>query len=156
MDGFILRRRQSYWTIHLPDDPPTGRSTGGFVFVVGVEAVSWTSRRQPIVTLSTAEAEYVALTDAAKEAIWLSGLLESLGVDCRPVVIWCDNTGAISLSSQTQAHGRTEHINVLGFTFASVRRKDASLYRTFLVTIKEPTSCRRQSQSMPTSLEHEM
>jgi hypothetical protein len=56
-------------------DPATFRSTAGFIFNVGSGAISWSSKRQPTIALSTCEAEYQAQTQALKEAIWLRQLL---------------------------------------------------------------------------------
>ncbi|GKD47455.1 retrovirus-related pol polyprotein from transposon TNT 1-94 [Tanacetum coccineum] len=58
------------------------------------------------------EAEYMALTEAVKEAIWLRGLLKELGVELNTVAINCDNQGAIHLSRNHVFHERTKHINV--------------------------------------------
>ncbi|GKA50171.1 retrovirus-related pol polyprotein from transposon TNT 1-94 [Tanacetum coccineum] len=58
------------------------------------------------------EAEYMALTEAVKEAIWLRGLLEELGVVLNTVAVNCDNQGAIHLSRNHVFHERTKHINV--------------------------------------------
>ncbi|GKC96092.1 hypothetical protein Tco_1161534, partial [Tanacetum coccineum] len=58
------------------------------------------------------EAEYVALTKAMKEAIWLRGLLEELGVELNIVAVNCDNQGGIHLSRNHVFHERTKHINV--------------------------------------------
>ncbi|GKB40503.1 hypothetical protein Tco_0885445 [Tanacetum coccineum] len=58
------------------------------------------------------KAEYMALTEALKEAIWLRGLLEELGVELNTVAVNCDNQGAIHLSRNHVFHERTTHINV--------------------------------------------
>jgi hypothetical protein len=101
----------------------TSRSTGGYLSNLGTGPVSWSSKRQPTTALSSAEAEYYAGTQAAKEAIYLRGLLSELGYtkggstatsintgDKRkssdsqadkheaPVIINCDNQGAIALA----------------------------------------------------------
>ncbi|GJW42283.1 retrovirus-related pol polyprotein from transposon TNT 1-94 [Tanacetum coccineum] len=68
---------------------------------------------QHVVALSTTEAEYMALTEAVKEAIWLRGLLEELGVKLNSVAVNCGNQGAIHLSQNHVFHERTKHINVL-------------------------------------------
>ena len=59
----------------------TRKSTTGYVFTIGGGAVSWMSRLQDIVALSSTESEYVALTEAVKEMFWLKGLLEQLGLE---------------------------------------------------------------------------
>ncbi|GJT02026.1 hypothetical protein Tco_0823195 [Tanacetum coccineum] len=58
------------------------------------------------------EAEYMALTEAVKESIWLKGLLIELGVNLRSVIVNCDNQSAIHLSRNAMFHERTKHINV--------------------------------------------
>nr|GEZ87294.1 retrovirus-related Pol polyprotein from transposon TNT 1-94 [Tanacetum cinerariifolium] len=85
------------------------------------EAVKWIlkylragrQRLQHVVALSTTKAEYMALTQAVKQAIWLRGLLEELGVELNTVAFNCDNQGAIHLSPNHVVHERTKHINVI-------------------------------------------
>jgi hypothetical protein len=55
------------------------RSTTRFVFIMGGGTISWSSKRQPIIALSTMEAEYMASTQATKEAIWMTKLMKELG-----------------------------------------------------------------------------
>jgi hypothetical protein len=68
-------------------DLQTRRSTSGFVFLHLGGPVSWASRRQPCVALSTTEAEFVAAADATKEAVWFQQLLSELGIDARSTTI---------------------------------------------------------------------
>ncbi|GJT14077.1 retrotransposon protein, putative, ty1-copia subclass [Tanacetum coccineum] len=93
-------------------DPDKGRSITGYVFMVHGCVVSWKATLQHVVALSTTEAEYMALTEAVKESIWLKGLLIELGVNLRSVVVNCDNQSAIHLSRNAMFHERTKHINV--------------------------------------------
>ncbi|GJV51798.1 retrovirus-related pol polyprotein from transposon TNT 1-94 [Tanacetum coccineum] len=93
-------------------DPDKGRSITGYAFLVQGCVVSWKATLQHVVALSTTEAEYMALTEAVKEAIWLRGLLEELGVELNTVAVNCDNQGAIHLSWNHVFHERTKHINV--------------------------------------------
>ncbi|GJR34544.1 retrovirus-related pol polyprotein from transposon TNT 1-94 [Tanacetum coccineum] len=93
-------------------DPDKGRSITGYTFLVQGCVVSWKATLQHVVALSTTEAEYMALTEAVKEAIWLRGLLEELGVELNTVAVNCDNQGAIHLSRNHVFHERTKHINV--------------------------------------------
>jgi ATP-binding cassette subfamily B (MDR/TAP) protein 1 len=67
------------------------RSTIGYIFTIGTGAVSWISRIQKIVALSTTEAEYVAATEASKELIWLQGLLTELGFMQEKSVLYSDS-----------------------------------------------------------------
>ncbi|GJS62986.1 retrotransposon protein, putative, ty1-copia subclass, partial [Tanacetum coccineum] len=93
-------------------DPDKGRSITGYAFLVQGCVVSWKATLQHVVALSTTEAEYMALTEAVKEAIWLRGLLRELGVELNKVAVNCDNQGAIHLSRNHVFHERTKHINV--------------------------------------------
>ncbi|GJS31119.1 retrovirus-related pol polyprotein from transposon TNT 1-94 [Tanacetum coccineum] len=93
-------------------DPDKGKSITGYAFLVQRCVVSRKATLQHVVDLSTTEAEYMALTEAVKEAIWLSGLLEELGVELNTVAVNCDNQGAIHLSRNHVFHEMTKHINV--------------------------------------------
>jgi hypothetical protein len=87
-------------------------SISGFASFVGDGAVSWSSKKQPIVTLSSTESEYVALTHAAQEVIWLRKLLSELRNDPESATqLFCDNQGAISLAKDPTFHARTKHID---------------------------------------------
>ncbi|GJS11461.1 hypothetical protein Tco_0368257 [Tanacetum coccineum] len=92
-------------------DPDKGRSITGYAFLVQGCVVSLKTTLQHMVALSTTEAGYMALTEAVKEAIWLRGLLEELGVVLNTVAVNCDNQGAIHLSRNHVFHERTKHIN---------------------------------------------
>ncbi|GJY27381.1 retrovirus-related pol polyprotein from transposon TNT 1-94 [Tanacetum coccineum] len=93
-------------------DPDKGSPITGYAFLVRGCVVSWKATLQHVVALSTTKAEYMALTEAVKEAIWLRGLLEELGVELNTVVVNCDKQGAIHLSRYHVFHERTKHINV--------------------------------------------
>jgi len=67
---------------------------------------------QSISALSTTEAEYMALTEAAKEAIWLKSLASDLGLQQRSVTVKCDSQSAICLAKNQLFHARTKHIEV--------------------------------------------
>ncbi|GJW81786.1 retrotransposon protein, putative, ty1-copia subclass [Tanacetum coccineum] len=93
-------------------DPDKCRSITGYAFLVQGCVVSWKATLQHVVALLTTEAEYMALTEVVKEAIWLRGFLEELGVELNTVAVNCDNQGAIHLSQNHVFHERTKHINV--------------------------------------------
>jgi len=90
-------------------------SISGFAFFTGNGVVSWSSKKQPIVTLSSTEAEYVALTNATKEAIWHRKLHAELPFLFQPVekatTLFCDNQGAIAIAKDPAFHMRTKHID---------------------------------------------
>ena len=88
------------------------RSTTGYVFTIAGGPVSWRSTLQSTVALSTTEAEYMAVTEAFKEAIWLHGLVEDLGIVQKQVEVFCDSQSAICLAKNQVYHGHTKHIDV--------------------------------------------
>ncbi|KAJ9513562.1 hypothetical protein QJQ45_006125 [Haematococcus lacustris] len=97
-------------------DTDTRRSTTGYVFMLHGGAVSWSSRRQPTVAVSTTEAEYMAASAASKEALWLRTLVAELAVGSdvvQPVTIMCDNEAAITLIKHPIASAQSKHIDVL-------------------------------------------
>ena len=89
------------------------KSTSGYAFLLGGAAISWKSNKQTCVALSTAEAEYVALSAAAQEAVWLQQLVSDLvNKSIRETTILEDNQSAICLAKNQQVHGRTKHIDI--------------------------------------------
>ena len=94
-------------------DTETRRSTSGFVFQFGSGTISWSSRKQSTVAKSSTEAEYVSLSSAAQEAIWLRRLMKDLRrqIDA-PTTIYEDNQGAIELAKNAKFHNRTKHIDI--------------------------------------------
>jgi len=95
-------------------DQDTRRSHSGYVFNVGSGAISWSSKRQPTVALSSTEAEYMGQTQATKEAIWLRRLLKELHAQdsIAATTIFGDNQGAIALAKNPQFHPRSKHIAI--------------------------------------------
>ncbi|GJV82287.1 transposable element [Tanacetum coccineum] len=83
----------------------------GYVFTIGNSVVSWKATLQPSVALST-EAEYIALTEAANEGIWLKGLIEDLGFPQDQAIVFCDSMSAICLAKDQVYHDWTKHIDV--------------------------------------------
>ena len=89
------------------------KSTSGYVFLLGGAAVSWKSTKQTTVALSTAEAEYIALSSASQEAIWLQQLISDLSKKAlRKMIIYEDNQSTICLAKNQAVHGRTKHIDI--------------------------------------------
>jgi hypothetical protein len=85
----------------------------GYAFILHGGAVSWSAKRQEIVSLSTTESEYVAATHAAKEALWLRSLLSQIfQIEPKPTTLFSDNQSAIALTKDHQYHARTKHIDV--------------------------------------------
>jgi hypothetical protein len=89
------------------------RSTSGYVFTMNDSAICWCSKKQPIVTLSSTEAEFVSAASCACQCIWLRNVLKHLHVkqaECTPIN--CDNSSSIKLSKNPILHGRCKHIDV--------------------------------------------
>ncbi|CAJ2653193.1 unnamed protein product [Trifolium pratense] len=103
------------------------KSTTGFVFMLGSGAISWSSKKQPIVTLSTTEAEYVAAAACACQAVWLRSILSYLLKNQKICTqIYCDNSSSIKLSKNPIMHGRCKHIDVR-FHFLRDLTKDGTI-----------------------------
>ena len=89
------------------------RSQSGFVFCLNGGVVSWRSSKQDTVADSTTEAEYIAASDAAKEAVWIKNFVFRLGVIpiiTNPVDVYCDNNGAIAQDKEPKSHQRSKHV----------------------------------------------
>jgi len=89
------------------------RTISGYAFLIDGGAVSWSSKRQEIVSLSTTESEYIAATHGGKEALWLRSLISEVFGDIKgPTTLFSDNQAAIALTCDNQYHPRMKHIDV--------------------------------------------
>jgi hypothetical protein len=89
------------------------KSTSGYVFMLGAGAISWSSKRQPVVTFSTTEAEFIAAASCSCQSVWQRRILEKLGhPQSKSTVIFCDNSSAIKHSKNPVMHGESKHIDV--------------------------------------------
>ena len=104
-----------YTDADFAGDLTTRKSTTGFVFMFNGGPVSWASRRQRSIALSTTDAEFFAVSEGAREAIWLKRLLQEIGIKVNKVPIRCDNKCAIQLVYNPENHQRTKHIDVKYF-----------------------------------------
>ncbi|CAJ2637099.1 unnamed protein product [Trifolium pratense] len=87
------------------------RSTTGYFFKFLKAPVAWCSRKQPVVALSSCEAEYIAGSYAACQALWMRSVLEELQIDVKkPITLQIDNQSAINLAKNPVLHGRSKHI----------------------------------------------
>lgn len=94
------------------NDTTDRKSTSGYVFQVFGNPISWSSKKQMIIAKSTCEAEYVALSEACGEGIWLSKVITDLGIDPQlPFTIYEDNAGAIFMAQNPETK-RSKHIDV--------------------------------------------
>lgn len=89
------------------------KSTSGYSFHMGRALISWRSCKQPTVALSTMEAEYVALSEAAREALFLQNLFHCIGIQHnQPITIYCDNAPAIAVAKNPVDGKRLKHIDI--------------------------------------------
>lgn len=89
------------------------KSTSGYVFLLGGAAISWKSTKQTTVALSTAEAEYIALSTASQEAVWFQQLMSDVSKKIlQEMIIYEDNQSTICLAKNQTVHGRTKHIDI--------------------------------------------
>ena len=110
------------------------KSTSGFCFTFNEDCenglISWKSKRQSVVALSTCEAEYIALTHAVQEALFLKQLLNDIDpmLECEMVTVFGDNKGAISLAHNPGSHDRSKHIDIrYNFIRDHVQKRDVEL-----------------------------
>lgn len=123
--GLHLRASTSTDTVAYSDAdwvgcPDTRQSTSGYCVFIGDSLVSWSSKRQPVVSRSSAEvsrssaeAEYRAEANAVAECTWLRQLLGEFGHPmCKATIVYCDNVSAVYMASNPVHHRRTKHIEL--------------------------------------------
>ncbi|KNA03723.1 hypothetical protein SOVF_206380 [Spinacia oleracea] len=89
------------------------KGTSGYVFQLGTKAISWSSKKQATVALSSSEGEYIAATSASCEVVWLKRILGDLRQPTEdPTIIYCDNMSAIAMKKNPVFHSRTKHIEI--------------------------------------------
>ena len=102
------------------------KSTSGGCYSLGSAMISWFSRKQSSVALSTAEAEYIAACSASCEAIWLRKLLSGLfNLELDTTVILCDNQSCIKMTENPVFHDRSKHIEIRYFYIRDMMQKGA-------------------------------
>ena len=104
----------SYTDSDFTGDPNDRKSTSGYVFMLAGGAITWRAHKQPLVTFSTVEAEYIGASNITKEAIWVRTLYARIlyGKATEPQQIFVDNQGAIQLTKNPKFHECTKNISV--------------------------------------------
>lgn len=104
---------EGYSDSDLAGNTEDRRSTGAMAFYLNDNLITWVSQKQRCVALSSCEAEFMAATAAACQAVWLRNLLIQItGVTHGPVIIYVDNKSAIDLAKNPVFHGRSKHIDI--------------------------------------------
>ena len=88
------------------------KSTLGGCFYLGNNLVSWMSKKQNYVSLSTAEAEYIATRNCCTQVLWMKKLLHDYGILQDIMCVFCDNTSSINLSKNPVQHSKSKHIEI--------------------------------------------
>lgn len=100
------------------------KSTTGFCFSLGSGVINWCSKKQEIIAQSTAEAEFIAATAAANQAIWLRKILQDLCLKQQESTqIFVDNQAAISISSNPTFHGKTKHFKIKFYFLREIQKE---------------------------------
>lgn len=95
------------------NDPDDRRSTSGFCWFLGSSPITWSSKKQPVVSRSGTKAEYRSLANATSELLWLQSLHTELHVhSCAAPILWCDNISTISLSANPVLHSKSKHFEL--------------------------------------------
>jgi hypothetical protein len=116
--GIVYKRGETngimkaYCDSDYASDCASRKSTSGIVCKYAGGAITWKSRKQQSIALSTTEAEFMAACEAAKEVVWLTKLFEDISSLRETPVIQIDNQGAIKLIRNPEFHSRTKHIDV--------------------------------------------
>jgi hypothetical protein len=117
--GLLFRHSTSPLTIKAYSDadwagcPDSRRSTTGFCVFLGSNLISWTAKKQPTVSRSSAEAEYRSLAHVCAETTWVSHMLQELHLPTSaPITLLCDNLSTTYMASNPVFHARTKHIEL--------------------------------------------
>jgi len=123
----IALAAQRQWKIHQMDvksaflnspfdwggDSDERKSTSGNCFMIRKTVCLWSSKKQPIVALSTCEVEYVATSTSACQSVWLSNIMTQIGFNLDvPIKIYVDNVSTINLAKNPFLHQRSKHIDI--------------------------------------------
>ena len=101
-----------YVDADFASDTSDRKSISGYAYMIAGGAFSWSSKKQPAVTTSTMEAEYYAAHCGSLNALWIRQLFEQIGIPFdKPLLIYCDNQGAIATAKSEQTHSRAKHID---------------------------------------------
>jgi hypothetical protein len=88
------------------------KSVMGYVTQIDGNSISYASRKQKVVSLSTTEAEYIAMCEGAKDSVFITQLCKEFCVDYELPILWCDNEASICLSKKPGKHNAMKHVDI--------------------------------------------
>ena len=101
----------------------------------------WRSKKQPVVSRSTAQAEYRAMSQSLSELLWIKNLLSELKLqEDSSMKLWCDNKSAINIANNPVQHDRTKHVEIDRF-FIRERIDDGTLSLGFITSEEQIADC---------------
>ena len=105
------------------------KSISGTCQLLGRSLVSWSSKKQNSVALSTAEAEYISVGSCCAQLLWMKATLSDLGIKFKQVPLLCDNESVVKLTNNPVKHSRTKHIDVRHHFIRDHQQKGGHLHR---------------------------
>jgi hypothetical protein len=116
------------------------RSTSGYCVFVGGNLISWRSKKQSVVSRSTAEAEYRAMSVCLSEMLWVRHLLSEPKLWEGSLTLWCDNKSTINIANNPVQHDRTKHVEIDRF-FIKERLDDGTLKLNHIASSEQLAGC---------------
>ena len=125
----------AYADVDWASDLKSQRSTTGYLVLLSATAISWNSRVQKTIALSSTEAEYMSLSDTCRQLVWMHSFLKELGMPVGAIPLCEDNQGAICNASNPVQEKQTKHIDIrFHYIQEKVSEGQVSLY--FVTTDK--------------------
>lgn len=151
---FLVWYLKAYCDASYASDPDRRLSVSGFLVYFCGALVSWKSKLQRSQTLSSTEAEYIAIADVVKEIMYVRNILMSLGITVAlPIIVQVDNLGAIYLAKNAGSSVRTKHVDI-NFHFVREYCKDNVVLVQFVYTHLNPSDVMTKNTSSSTYESH--
>jgi hypothetical protein len=139
--GLLYRKSLDYKLVGFCDADYAGdrierKSTSGNCQFLGVNLISWASKRQATIAMSTTEAEYISVASCCTQLLWMKHQLEDYQINDNRISIFCDNTDVICLSKNPILHSRSKHIEIKHhFIRDYVQKRNFWIYNSLILNI---------------------